>query len=88
LHVSRPFAGVFGRAALRPLPPPLPPRPGELPAHEDNHFAFPQPELGLNGFKRRTILPGHFNDPFYLRRRKINSHVGYNNAAGHKVLRA
>jgi hypothetical protein len=84
LHVNCPFAGVFGCAALHPLPPLLPSRPGELAAHEDNHFAFPQPELHLDGFKRGTVFPSHFNGPINLRRRKINLHADYNNAAGVK----
>jgi hypothetical protein len=80
-YVSPPFVGVFGSTAFHPLPPPLPSRPGELAAHQDNHFAFPQPKLGLDGLKRRSVLPGHFNDSFNLGGRKINLHTRDNNVA-------
>ncbi len=80
-HICHPFVGVFGGATLHPLPPALPARLGKLVAHQDNHFAFPQPKLRRNGFERRTVLPGHFNDPLNLVRCKIRFHTCDNNAA-------
>lgn len=82
-------AAVLGSAPLYAGPPFAPVSGVHLAAHHFDHFGLAQAELRLDGIKRGSILPGHFNNPIEIAISQliffVNFHRLLNQISGYRV---